>query len=228
MRAQNRSILPAVLVALSSLGGCAATGGDDGLPAVTEDGLVRIDSQKVDAVYWAEGATLASYDAVMLIDTPVAFRKNWMRDYNASRMSLSDRADEKDMERIRAELGQAFREVFTEALTEAGYKVVNEPGHNVLTLRPAIVDLDVSAPDLQSASITRTYTADAGEMTLYMELFDAATGSKIGQVIDRESAIDSGRIEYTNRVTNRAEANRILGKWSDLLTEALDEAHGKP
>lgn len=227
MLVQNRLIPLAVLAALCSLGGCAATGGDD-LPAVTEDGLTRIDSKKVDAVYWAEGATLAAYDAVMLLDTPVAFRKNWMRDYNASRASVSNRVDEKDMERIRSELSKAFRKVFTESLTEAGYKVVDEPGTNVLTLRAAIVDLEVNAPDLESASMTRTYAADAGEMTLYMELYDTATGSKIGQVVDQASAIDRGRIQYTNRVTNRAEANRVLRKWSGLLVDALDEAHGKP
>ncbi len=227
MLAQEGPVLLAALLALSSLGGCAATPGGDDLPAVTEDGLTRIDSKKVDAVYWAEGATLAGYDAVMLLDTPVAFRKNWMRDYNSSRASLSDRVDEKDMERIRTELGEAFRDVFTESLTDAGYKLVDEVGSNVLTLRPAIVNLDANAPDLQSSSMTRTYTADAGEMTLYLELYDAGTGSKIGQVVDHESALDSGRIEYSNRVTNRAEANRILRKWSKLLIDALDEAHGK-
>jgi hypothetical protein len=217
----------AALAALGGLAGCASTGTGDDMPPVTEDGLVRIDSKKVDAVYWAEGATLAGYDAVMLTDTPVAFRKNWMRDFNASRSGLSDRVDEKDMARIKSELSTAFRESFTKALTEAGYRVVEAPGEDVLLLRPAIVDLDVNAPDLQSASMTRSFTANAGEMTLYMELYDSATGDKIGQVVDQERAMDSGRIEYTSRVTNRAEANRILGKWSKLLVEALDEAHGK-
>lgn len=221
-------LYPVALCVLCSLAGCAATGGGDGLPPVTEDGLVRIDSNEVDAVYWAEGATLAGYDAVMLRDTPVAFRKNWMRDYNASRTGLSDRVDEKDMARIKEELGEAFRESFSKALTEAGYNIVDEPGEDVLLLRPAIVDLDVNAPDLQSASMTRSYTTDAGEMTLYMELYDSATGDKIGQVLDRERSLDTGRIQYTDRVTNRAEANRILGRWSNLLVEALDEAHGKP
>jgi hypothetical protein len=231
MLALYRTLLfPAALASLAALGGlsgCASTGSSDGLPPVTEDGLVRIDSKKVDAVYWAEGATLAGYDAVMLTDTPVAFRKNWMRDFNASRQSLSDRVDEEDMSRIKSELSSAFRESFTEALSKAGYRIVEEPGEDVLLLRPAIVDLDVNAPDLQSANMTRSYTADAGEMTLYLELYDSATGDKIGQVVDQERAMDSGRIEYTSRVTNRAEANRILGKWSKLLVEALDEAHGK-
>ena len=75
--------------------------------------------------------------------------------------------------------------------------------------------------------MTRTYTTSAGEMTLYVELFDSATGAKIGQAIDRQRALDNGRITYTNSVTNTAEANRILRKWANLLVDALDEAKAR-
>ena len=94
-------------------------------------------------------------------------------------------------------------------------------------LRPAITDLDVNAPDLDTSTNVRTFTTEAGEMTLYMELYDSATGDKIGEVADREQAIDRSHFQYTNRVTNRAEANRILNKWAKLLVDALDEARSK-
>jgi hypothetical protein len=217
--------LPGILLAI--LAGCAATT-EETLPAVTSDGLKLVASRKVDALYWADGASLAGYDSVMLLDTPVSFRKNWQRDYNSTRIGVSDRVDDKDMDRIKSELSTAFREEFTETLKEGGYTVVDQPGQTVLLLRPAITDLDVNAPDLQTASMTRTYTAEAGEMTLYMELYDSVTGAKIGEVADHEDSMDSGQINYSNRVTNRAEAERMLRKWANLLVDALDEAHGKP
>lgn len=213
------------VMALAALAGCASTG--DSLPEMTSDGLKRIDSKKVDALYWAEGATLAAYDSVMILDVPVAFRKNWMRDYNADRMGVSTRVKQEDMDKIKSELAEAFKAVFTKTLEDGGYKVVDEAGPNVLLLRPAITDLDVAAPDLNEAANVRTFTTDAGEMTLYMELYDSATGAKIGEVADREEALDNMHFQYTNRVTNRADANRILRRWASLLVDALDEAHGR-
>lgn len=227
MSTGTRTVLSLILIALCALGGCAGTGTNDALPAVTSDGLKRIDSKKVDALYWADGATLEDYDSVMILDVPVAFRKNWMRDYNASRMDLSHRVSQEDMDRIKAGLSQAFREAFVKTLEEGGYKVVDEPGPNVLLLRPAITNLDVNAPDLNTPDNTRTFTASAGEMTLYMELYDSATSAKIGEVADEEESIDRSQFQYTNRVTNRAEADRILRKWAGILVDALDEAHGK-
>ena len=54
--------------------------------------------------------------------------------------------------------------------------------------------------DQESASIA---AASAGKMTLYMELYDSATGAKIGQVIDKQQARDNGHMSFSNSVTNR-------------------------
>jgi hypothetical protein len=201
----------------------------DEMPDVTSDGLPRIDSKKVDAVYWQPGATLEAYTEVKILDAPVAFRKNWMRDHNSSASrSLDSRVSQSDMDRIKEQLGEAFKEEFSKTLEKAGYKVVDEVGENVLLLRPAIVNLDVAAPDLRnSTGMNRTYTADAGSMTLYMELYDSATSAKIGEIVDSQGAMDTGQMRFSNRVTNKAEADRILRKWAGILVEALDEAHGK-
>ncbi len=200
----------------------------DDLPDRTEDGLDRIESKRVDAVYWQEGATLAPYTKIMLLECAVSFRKDWMRDYNReSGRSMSSRVDSGDMERIKKDLSVEFNEEFAKVLVEGGYTVVEAPGHDVLLLRPAIVNLEVTAPDLKSASMSRSYTASAGQMTLYMELYDSATSAKIGQVLDRETARDSGRMQMSSSVTNRAEAGRMLRKWSSLLVAALDDAHDR-
>lgn len=45
-----------------------------------------------------------------------------------------------------------FRQVFTEELTKnGGYTMATSAGEQVLSIKPAIVDLDVAAPDTDTA-----------------------------------------------------------------------------
>ena len=217
----SRFVFCIFLAALIATGQAVAK---DKLPQTSDDGLQLIESKKVDAVYWKEGASLSDYKRVAILDCAVAFRKNWQRDQNQSRRSQSVKAE--DMERIKKTLGEEFRTVFSKELEEnGGYEIAEGANSDVLLLRPAIVDLDVSAPDLMEPGRTATFAASAGAMTLYLEIYDSATSSIIGRVIDRSSARDSGRIMMSSRVTNRAEADRMLRRWADLLRKALDEAH---
>lgn len=221
----HRHFSVALLGATVLLTGCATTGDD--LPAMTSDGLTRIESKNVDAVYWQEGATLEGYNSILILEAPVSFRKDWMRDYNRNQMSTGTRVRESDMERIKSELGKAFQAEFSKVLTDRGYTIVDKSGDDVLLLRPAIIDLDVTAPDLRSATQTRTYVTDPGAMTLYMELYDSVTGDKFGEVADRQRGRDTGVMTWSNSVNNRAEANRILRRWASLLADALDEANSR-
>jgi hypothetical protein len=199
-------------------------------PDVSDDGLARVEHRSLDAVYWREGATLAGYDQVMIGDVDVAFRKNWQRDQNRDRRSASDRVTAEDMTRIRAAVAEGFTAIFVGELEDAGYAVVDQPGDNVLALEPSIVDLDVRAPDvsMRQPGITRTYTTSAGEMTLNMALIDSGSNSLIGRVIDERRAMDTGRLQYSNSITNRQEANRMYRAWAKALVKALDEAEERP
>jgi hypothetical protein len=109
----------------------------------------------------------------------------------------------------------------------AGYVIVDGAAEDVLVLRPAIINLDITAPDTMSPGMTRTFTASAGEMTLYMEFFDSTTSAILGRVVDAEASRDLGGVQISNRVTNIAEADRILRKWADIPRQKLDEVHGK-
>ena len=52
------------------------------LPAVSHDGLHLMQDTKLRAVYMKPGADLSGYDKIALLDTYVAFRKNWKREHN--------------------------------------------------------------------------------------------------------------------------------------------------
>jgi len=213
-----------IAVALLSL--CLTTVGfaKDKYPDSTVDGLVRIKSKTLDAVYRLPDATLSGYNKVMLEDCEVTFRKNWQRDQNRSRRS-GYRVTAEDMARIRNDIAERFRIIFTKELQDKEvYEIVAEAGDGVLLLRPRIVDLDVFAPDLKTPGRQTTYTTSAGRMTLRLDLVDAATGTVIGQVVDRRRAREDTFGQRTNSVTNRAESDRIIRRWAVILREALDEA----
>ena len=206
------------LVALAVLAGSPAMAEE--LPATTHDGLELLSDTKVYAVYARPGASLEQYTKVALVDCYVAFRKNWDRDYNRN-ASMGGRVNADDMEKIKAGLAEEFKKVFTEELNEGGYEVVEHTGDDVLIIRPALINLDVTAPDVQSTSMTRTYVSSAGSVTLYAELFDSVTGDIIARVIDPEASDRGSFAMQANRVTNRAEADRILRKWAGLLRSHL-------
>jgi hypothetical protein len=223
MRRLIRVVGAIVLLALS----LAAAVASDKYPEKTADGLDRVKSKNVDAAYRKEGASLADYNRVRIGDVSVSFRKNWLRDQNRDRRSVSDKVTSEDMDNIRSALAQLFREEFTEELEKGGYEVVAENGADVLFLEPAIVDLDVNAPDvsMRQPGITRTYTTSAGEMTLNLDLRDSTTNALIGRAIDRREDRAVGTIQYSNSITNRADAKRILRSWASALRKALDDAH---
>lgn len=193
------------------------------LPDITVDGLHLVPDTKLAIVYAEPGADLAPYKRVQLLDAYVAFKKNWERD-RRTRTSLSNRVTSKDIERIKNSLAEEFQKVFITALEEAGYEITDEAGEDVMVVRPAIINLDVNAPDVRSSGRTTTYTSYAGEMTLYVELYDSLTGDLFAKALDRK--VDRGSAIYTwaNSVTNKAAARRILKGWADILVNALNEA----
>jgi hypothetical protein len=137
-------------------------------------------------------------------------------------IGLDGRVSDKDAEEIKKGLAEEFRKVFTEELTKKGFPVVEDEGPDVLLLRPALINVDVTAPDLKTARMQRTWVESAGEMTLYMEMYDSATGTLLARVIDPR-ADPQNFAQQANRVTNKAAADRILRSWADLLAKHLGE-----
>jgi hypothetical protein len=199
-------------------------------PDTTAEGLTRIKSKKVDALYVKEGASLEGYKRFNLLPCEVSFRKDWQRDQNRERFSdPSSRVTDDDMTRIRTSLSQLFSEQFAEALVKAGYQLTNDRDEDVLVLDPSIVDLDVNAPDVSrhQVGMVTTYTAETGRATLSLDFHDGLTNELFARAIDRQIADPAGRMQVSNSVMNRAEAITVIQRWAKKLTDALDEANGK-
>ncbi len=221
-----RTAVPAALALAATLtiGACA----NNKPPAESPDGLALVPNSDFTEVYAKRGATLAGYNKLGVVPCEVSFRKNWLRDQNSNRVTLNNRVTQDDVDRIEDVLGNECDKYFRAALLEPPpYDIVEEFGadESVLILRPSIVDLDVSAPDTMSPGISRTYTTEAGRMTLVLEGFDGHTGDVLFRVIDRRRTTDyGGSLQWTNGVTNKAEADRMLKAWSKKLRKGLDTA----
>jgi hypothetical protein len=190
--------------------------------SVSHDGLQRIRVKGLDTVYALPGATLAAYSKVRIDPVDVAFRK----DFAPAKASTRLKYGTDELAKIREDVAKLVREEFVKELQQHGYSVVETSGPDVLLVRPRIADLYVNAPDGMQPGRTRTYTMNAGEMTLVGELVDSETGATIARVVDRREARDTGRLTWTNSVTNAAEARTIARSWAKILRTRLDAARG--
>lgn len=191
-------------------------------PEISHDGLHLIPDTEAAAVWAKPGLDLSAYGKVMILDAYVAFRKNWARDKNRSSVH---KVHSRDVERIKRDVAELFHETFVEVLSEKdGYPVVDAAGDDVLLLRPAIIDLDVNAPDVSTTGRSYTFAASAGAATLYLELYDSVSGEILARAVDRKAANHPGDImRWSNKMTNRAEGKRVLSGWARLLRARLDQ-----
>ena len=188
-------------------------------PAVTHDGLHRVAGSKMQNAYLKPGVDFSQYSRLQILDCYVAFKKNWKTAHSG--------VTKRDIESIKQALAVEFRKVFVEELEHGGYPVVAEADSDVLLVRPAIIDLDVVAPDRMSAGRSESFSASSGAMTLYVELYDSVSGEILARASDRETSRLAGRIQWTNRGTNISEARKMLTHWAGLLRRKLDEVHGR-
>jgi RNase H-fold protein (predicted Holliday junction resolvase) len=96
----------------------------------------------------------------------------------------------------------------------------------VLLLRPALLNVEVNAPDIMTAGISRTVVRSAGQMTLYLELWDPSTKTLLARVEDARED-DQAFGQMANRATNKAAADQILREWAEELRKRLDTVRGK-
>jgi hypothetical protein len=203
------------------------------LYAVAEDAnpqfenLVPVGEPNVAVAYIDPNADFSVFERVMILDTFVSFRSGWERDQR--RGTRGTRISARDIERIKTRVSELFNSVMIESLeADDGFEVVSEPDYDVLLIRAAIIDLDVTAPDTSTPGRSRTYTANSSAATLYIELFDSVSGQIIGRAFDRQSTRNAGStMRWTNRASNTADARRVFRGWAGQLRGFLDSHYTK-
>jgi hypothetical protein len=186
------------------------------------DGLVEVKPKKMDAAYLLPGADFRPYTKVIIDPTQVAFNKDWMKQVNQSKRGVSERIDQADADKIIAAAQSNFDDIFKDAFGKAGYEIVTAPGPEVLRVSTAVVNLYVNAPDTMTAGRSRTYTADAGEATLVLEVRDSMTGALLGRVLDRRETQGVG-MQMATSVTNLSDFRSLFKQWASISTKGLEE-----
>ena len=211
----------AVIASVLTLGACSTV--QPG--TTTEDGLVAQDSPVFDELYLRPGANLSQYSSYGLENCEVTFRKDWQRDQNQNRPDISNRVTQKNIDEITESISKSCNTYLERALQEEPMLTLAQPGEaasGVLTVRPSVIDLDINAPDTDGPGIVRSFTTSFGEMTLVLELADAATGEVLARAVDKRRGPERGYLQRTNSVTNQFETNRILRNWSKQVRASLD------
>lgn len=211
--------LLALAVAFAGISSLSVTSKD--APEVSHDGLhLDPDVTDVALLYVKPDADFSVYTEFLMLEAYVAFKKNWQRDTKVA----GRRVPNSEMEKIKVEAAELLHESFKKELDEVGgYKFVEKSGDSVMILRPAIIDLDITAPDIPVAGRVTNYVASAGAATLFLELYDSVSGEILARLIDRKRMQDYGYARWANSVTNRADAARMFRRWASLLRQGMDE-----
>ena len=195
-------------------------------PAQSPEGLTLKKSSDHGAVYVKDGVDLGQYKSVGFLECYVQFAKDWATDYNENEPDLNLQITPDVEKRISSFLSAEFNRIFVEELTKnSDFQVVTQQGPGVLMLRPALLNVEVTAPDMNTAQPSLEMVTSAGSMTLYLELWDGGSSTLIARIIDAEADQGMGGMgEQANSVTNKAAADTILRNWADRLRKALDAA----
>lgn len=193
----------------------------------TSDGLVLKSQTATSLVYLKPGAKFSKFDRVAILDCFVEFQKDWQQNYNSSVVDPNNMVTDQKVQQMKSWLSAEFRRVFTAELKKAGYAVVDFGAPDVLILRPALTNVNVTAPDIMSAGTDASIISSAGSATLYLELWSAVPKALLARVMNAQ-ADQQPFAQQANSVTNAAAADFIMRNWADKLIKHLEAARKAP
>ena len=186
-----------------------------------EEELLTVDQSRWGEIRIIAGTDWSAYDRIILETATVSFRKNWERD---QRLRYNNQVREKDIERITEGLASQLDEIFRIELTETGnYSFSDTEGAGVMRITPAIVDLDIIAPDRMRKNIGYAFADSKGRMTLELQISDSVSDDLLAHMTDSREDPRRGYFEWTTTIQNRLAARDILWLWARRLGEWLEE-----
>jgi hypothetical protein len=223
----HRKTLIAVVSAAVLLAPLGAFAKKKEMPEISEDGLHKVQKPKdVDAAYTRPGVDFSVYNTVKVLEPYIAFRKDWKDNQNSSRPT--NKISNRDMEKMVSTGKELFAKEFKKVLEKEGYPVVDEIASDTLIVRPAIINLDVYAPDPNNMNgiWNKVYTDGAGQATLYVELFDGPSSQILAKAFDHKDGSmgpSSWRMPRT-RSSNTNDARNAMNDWAHALVNGLERA----
>ena len=215
-------------------GALAAAGVQADIDPSAIEGMESAEWSDVDTLYTRGDVDLTRFKAIYIEAPEVVMRDRWLREQNRPRRSPQDRIRPEDEEKFKEDLSTDLVDRFTAALNQAGFEVVASAGPGTLTLKPALVNVDVFDPNLSYRQSSRRVTVPsaqvnsnliATELTLQVHLFDGASDAAMVVAEDRLQArkvTSNIGLDVTDRPANAV----ILDRWAAKLVQALNGAEG--
>ena len=185
------------------------------------DSLVLVKPRLMEMAWLLPGADFRPYTKVIISRTQVAFRQNWLKDYNEStRMGMGGQISQEQANQIMAAAQTNFDDVFADAFKKAGYDVVTTAGPDVLRVNSAILDLDVNVPPGMNVGQT-TWIITAGDAALIVEVRDTVTNALLGRVADRRATQNLGR-QLASKATIVYDFRLLFDHWAGVCIRAVN------
>ena len=202
----------------------------DPWPAISPAGLHRATFSRLSVVYLAPNVDLGIYNEIMLMEPVVRFRKNREGTEISEGHGLD--ASPEVILAVRKKMASEFRKVFAEKLENGGYDIVQKEAFDVLLVRPAIINLEVSFPEDAESSDVEAIVRSAGELTLFLEAFDSVTGEVLARGMDLKETTDmggdgAGLVFFRSDLEpekDQALIDYAFNDWADSLVKSLNEA----
>lgn len=221
MNKQSKALVLTSAILCATLLGSPALAQDN---AWTTGGLQKVTIQGLDAAYVKPGATLKQYTKVAMKPVSVSFAKNWAEDVTSGTMA---RVQPSDMTAIRTKLASMLEMAVYTELKAGGYNLVSAVGEDVLYVQMDIVNLYISAPQLNNGmNLPDTYALTAGQASLIVQLSDTVTGDTIARVVDNYHGMETGQQMMITAAVNEVEARNACTQWAKRLRMALDKSKG--
>ncbi len=194
---------------------------------VTHDGLTRLDSTIMDAVWARQDVDIRGVDKIMLRGVGIEYRNVTGPYSGRAGTGTPTRASDRNEFQLDADTRALFEEEISSAFRdELGksevFEIVDEPGPDVLLIIGGLHDV-VSRVPPETIGRSRIFIDSVGEATLVLEVRDSESNTILVRAIDRRAMEQTGRMIETNRVTNRAEVRRLGRRWGGMLRDGLEK-----
>jgi hypothetical protein len=192
--------------------------------AVSSDGLVLVKNTELARVYVRPGATLKPYTKFAILNCYVSFAPNWLEDMQTNfNMQITG----EQVQQTEAAIAAEFKDVFVTQLEQGGYPMVTTAAPDVLVLRPALINVYITAPQNMADPDSVTLSSTTGQLTLYLELYDSVTNQLLARVIDPESvSATDGTFMWQTRAGNITAGREAMTRWADILRQRMEAARG--
>jgi hypothetical protein len=211
------------------LHGCTSTAPQE--PRLSDSDIIlgnlhRVKNAQVGVAYLDPEADFSRFTGIML--DPLDMSRTEIIQPNRSTSTVARRPTELSERNIKA-IQNAFAEVFTRELQETGdYKIVTEPGPDVLRISASVTQIAPTAPAddgrTRASGRVRVYTEGAGSMAIAFGFIDSQSNEVLAVVKDARNGSPTWGVN--NAVTNLSDVRFMFARWARMLRARLDIAHG--